>query len=434
MKPNILFILIDSCRSDRLFGETKNAKTPVIDNLISNGTYFSQTFSSSDYTGPCVQSIFNSRLPFGCGTTKDYYEKIYSKSTSHLTLLQENNYNLYAILEESVCYWGMKEPFENDDVEFASRENLHNGLESKILKKFDSVQMKEPWFFYLHLMDLHKPCRVPDSSKHLKESDRYDYNLNAIDSCIGKILKKIDLQNTLIVISADHGDYVSPMDDGVKPNNPFKTSTKSLIKKFMPKSMTKKIHESKVESNLKKEMSKFETGHEKRAFKTRPMADKTLFDDVIHVPLIFSGYNLKSTKTVEQLVRSIDIFPTIFDIVGVLYDAKKFHGRSIYPLFESEPVDEKPVYIESCTIKTATKQPRAVVGIRTSDFKYFRSIKDSKSNVHLYDLKNDSLEDNNIAIKNPDKVNEMELLLQDIQKSAKDEPPVPELSKEEEED
>ena len=41
MKPNILFIVIDSLRADRIFGKQKTASSPFIDSLIKKGVYFS---------------------------------------------------------------------------------------------------------------------------------------------------------------------------------------------------------------------------------------------------------------------------------------------------------------------------------------------------------------------------------------------------------
>jgi len=71
MQPNILFLLLDSLRGDKCYGERKSAITPNIDKLINNGVYFSQAIGSSDYTGPAIQSIFTGRFPFGCGKSKE---------------------------------------------------------------------------------------------------------------------------------------------------------------------------------------------------------------------------------------------------------------------------------------------------------------------------------------------------------------------------
>ncbi|MBT3408858.1 sulfatase-like hydrolase/transferase, partial [Candidatus Woesearchaeota archaeon] len=51
MKPNILFLLIDSLRADRVFGKEKNQNTPNIDALIEKGAYFSNAITTSQYTG-----------------------------------------------------------------------------------------------------------------------------------------------------------------------------------------------------------------------------------------------------------------------------------------------------------------------------------------------------------------------------------------------
>ena len=40
-----------------------------------------------------------------------------------------------------------------------------------------------------------------------------------------------------------------------------------------------------------------------------------------------------------------------------------------------------------------------VIGIRTFQYKYFRDKDDPKKKVHLFDLENDPLEENNIAEK-----------------------------------
>ena len=77
MQPSILLIVIDSLRADRFFGKKKKAKTPNIDFLIEKGAYFNNSTTTSDYTNPCMQSIFTAKNPVGCGDLKnEYYSKI----------------------------------------------------------------------------------------------------------------------------------------------------------------------------------------------------------------------------------------------------------------------------------------------------------------------------------------------------------------------
>ena len=70
--------------------------------------------------------------------------------------------------------------------------------------------MDEPWVFYCHLMDLKDPTvstKNFDDKRFGKAA--YDKNLSALDVWIGKFLECIDLTNTLFVITADHGEYVT---------------------------------------------------------------------------------------------------------------------------------------------------------------------------------------------------------------------------------
>ena len=53
----------------------------------------------------------------------------------------------------------------------------------------------------------------------------------------------------------------------------------------------------------------------------------------------------------------------------------------------------------------------SVIGIRTSTYKYFRGRKKTSNNVFLFNLKNDPLEEINLANKNPEIIEEMEKTL-----------------------
>lgn len=421
MKPNILFILIDSFRGDRFYGKNKNAKTPVTDQLIKNGTCFTQAFGCSDYTFTALGSIFSARFSYGCGISKDKYEKLYYKDSSYLTTLKENGYHAYGHMERAVSTYGFNEPLENDDISFESTENIHTGLQDRIFKLFDQNKMKEPWFYYLHFMDLHRPCAVPDEYKELSLSERYDFNISSIDSCIGKILEKLDLEKTLIVLTADHGEYITPYDTymGLQDSSSIVTKKiKSGIKSLIPKSFRTPIHVKKKKLHNKIRERKFSTPHEKRMLKTRPSEDRMFYDDVIHVPLLFSGYGVKHVAPINTQVGTVDIFPTIFKILGLESPIPKIDGRSLIPLMNGKKLESVPIYLESAILRTSTKKPIPVIGLRTGDYKYFRDLHDPNKNVNLYDLRTDPLEDHNISKENPGKIAEMEQIITNIQQNA----------------
>jgi len=88
MKQNIIFISIDSLRSDRLFG---SSYTPNINKLISNGVNFSNTISTSDSTGLSLGSVFTGAYPFKTNISLTSFNPDF---LTYFDLLKNNGYFL----------------------------------------------------------------------------------------------------------------------------------------------------------------------------------------------------------------------------------------------------------------------------------------------------------------------------------------------------
>ena len=140
-----------------------------------------------------------------------------------------------------------------------------------------------------------------------------------------------------------------------------------------------------------------------------------LFDEIVCTPLLFSGCNVKSNIIMNQQVRQIDIFPTILSLINLNQPLQEIEGDSLVPLINGEKIVEKPALIENQLLDTDDDD--IVIGIRTSNYKYFRQINDINAKVCLFDLKNDPQEQNNIASTSPDIVNQMENLLMKYRKN-----------------
>ena len=121
-------------------------------------------------------------------------------------------------------------------------------------------------------------------------------------------------------------------------------------------------------------------------------------------------------KIIDQQIRSIDIFPSISDIIEVP-SKTDIDGLSVLPLINGEFFEERPALMQIITnwLVTKSSSDTNVIGIRFNGFKYFRSRENSNEEIHLYDLKNDPYEENNLALEKPEKVNQMELILSEIQ-------------------
>ncbi len=199
MKPNILFLVIDSLRADKISEISETIKIPTIDYMKKNGAYFTNAITTNQYTAQVLQSIFTSRFLLDDDITKQYYSENNHSSNSFLSILKKNGYFTCITCQEDVFLHGFKEKFDDMDTIFKSEDNIYNGLKNKIFEKLDNLT--NPWFYYIHLEDLHIPCIVPKDFEHLKLTERYDHNISEIDLFIRELIQKIDITKLIQKIS-----------------------------------------------------------------------------------------------------------------------------------------------------------------------------------------------------------------------------------------
>ena len=169
----------------------KTSQTPNIDFLRNNGVSFTQAISSGDGTQLAWASIFTSKYPFQIGLNTSTLTKLPTKIGNFFNLLRENGYHTYATMPSGSTIYGLTSDFENDDIDYNADFRLYDGLDKQILKKFEFGKMKEPWIYFIHLLDLHLHILLPNQFNKTKYGDNnYDKMLSGIDLWIGKILQK----------------------------------------------------------------------------------------------------------------------------------------------------------------------------------------------------------------------------------------------------
>jgi len=428
-KPNILFLSLDSFPADWFFKKNKTSITPNFDLLMKNGVCFTQAISSADGTELSWASIFTAQYTLQTGLNQSFYNKLPSKTLNFIKILKNWNYHTYGHIPSGGKFFGISHDFENQDVVYDADNRLYSGLGEEILQKFNKNELKEPWFYFIHLLDLHLSLFVPKEFNKKKFGDNeYDRMVSAIDIWIGKVLEKIDFKNTLIIITSDHGDFIPSIKYNEKIITYFgNESIHKILWKVEAKipsvllPIRNKIF--KVGRNIitKNKSSKFKdlklSPYQNRAlFFNRNDTNGYLFDELVRIPLIFSGFNLEH-KIINQQVRHVDIFPTINAIIKCPEKKENIQGQNLTPLFNDEKLEEKPVYLE-CRFRGEENLSQSVVGIRTSKWKYFRSKDDKKTRVYLFDLENDPLEENNVENSHPKIIEEMEMILKEISKDA----------------
>lgn len=416
MKPNIFLLTIDSVRADRFSGPKKTAITPNFDYIIKNGIFFNQNISSSDQTGTSLASIFTGKYPIKSGVTQFNFNFEFTTFFDHLANL---GYSLYSSVPDLSFLQNITKNFKKNIPYVYGGTNVYPHLDDQlgndILEQFQNNTMTEPWLFFCHLMDLKDPVVWSSEYDDPKFGETvFERNLSSLDKWIGKFLENIDLKKTIFVITADHGEYLLPtvknLESSIRKFSSLgkKSSLLETIGK-KPFSLSMKIAR-KILQNQSKNLTSFE----RRNFHlTR--ASMELFDDLLKVPLLFIGYGIDKPKIVSSQVRHIDIFPTIFDLAGFPLSDSTIDGRSNVPLLKDEIFDDVPVYIESGS--RTPKDLGHTIGVRTSQYKYFRSRTNPLENVNLYDLKIDPNEEHNISDKNL--IEKMENILSTIIEESK---------------
>ena len=209
MPSNVLFLIIDSLRADRFFGKDRSCKTPNIDSLIKHGTYCRNAISSSDATGISLGNFFTGKYSFRTGITQMNFN---STTITLFDILRNKGYSLHATIPKLTWFNYLTKKFDDKDEFFCAKviqDDITNKLGSRILDKLHSKKMKEPWIYYIHLEDLHQQIVVPDDFDNEKfGKTKYDRMVSCLDHWIGRILKEVDLNNTLLIITGDHGDYL----------------------------------------------------------------------------------------------------------------------------------------------------------------------------------------------------------------------------------
>ena len=422
-KPNILLIVIDSLRSDKCFGAKKSSITPTIDNLIQNGAYFEQAISSAASTILSIGSLLTGLYPFRIGLGGPAYQKFDPKITNLVKILNDNGYTTYATAPEIADDFGLICDFQNPDSSYDNYFSLFSGLGDEILDKFKNKKLKDPWFFYIHLFDLHTPVIVPPHFNDKKYGrSQYERMVSAIDDWLSQILGHIDTKNTTIVLTADHGEYVPvlntkngliSLESSDTEKNLWKLGNK-IPKNLFP--VKRKMGSLLRSSRNKLKSSKINDGnlsvYEKRVlFDSRMSTGHRMFDDLLRIPLILTGPKIPNNVLITNMIRQVDIFPTILNLISIPVP-NDIDGKNLLPLIEGQDTEELISYIESPPL--VENPSMKYIGIRTSKYKFIQNIHDDKQSYELYDLQNDPMEEKNIITTSSKQIEQLKKSLHTI--------------------
>jgi arylsulfatase A-like enzyme len=250
--PLVVFVVIDALRRDHVatLGYDR-ATTPNLDRLASEGFVASGMLAHASQTVPSVSSMFTSTAPHAHGVQFDPRTRGFGNDGKSKTpLLVEDNLTLAEVLSSEGYFTGAAgaNPWIRRKFGFAQGfdQYVENACHKRAHGVCDGAQINEAAsklihehaagkaFLYLHYMDVHNPYahdgKLPRvlrkgpgrvrytngpvkrvSAKELAYAiDAYDDGVLYLDSLIGELVRDLEAaaaeRDVLLVITSDHGD------------------------------------------------------------------------------------------------------------------------------------------------------------------------------------------------------------------------------------
>ena len=223
---NVLFILVDTLRADRLGAYGYGRETsPNLDALAASGIRFSQQVSQSSWTKCSMSSLWTGLYPARTRSLRAY-DVISEQAKMPAEIFQDAGFRTAAIWRNGwiAPNFGFSQGFEiylsprvprSDRINRIDSPNITlEGNDGDIIdsaREFLRAHGHERWFLYLHMMDVHQYGYSEETALFgTRYSDSYDNAIRWVDSLIGHLFDELERrglrERTVIILSADHGE------------------------------------------------------------------------------------------------------------------------------------------------------------------------------------------------------------------------------------
>lgn len=390
---SIVFICIDCLRND--FITEDYADTPFLDSLVEESLYFSNMHSTTTTTTPCVASFMTGLYSERNGVNSLKNADLSNEVDTLAEKFKESGYNTYAEVTGPLVKDTKLDRGFDRYTNRSHEKTLFSEWEDKLEKTVENL--KDPFFFYLHLWELHKPVNVPEKfdSKEYGETS-YARALSALDRKLESIVRNMP-ENTTIVLHGDHGESITWRDSFIQQN--LKRARTLLRYKIglntrpVERALNRLMDRGEIKDHF------IEDGH-----------GENIFDYTTNVPFIIKSPELEAYRN-ETQVRQIDIFPTLLDLKDI--DYSEIDGKTLL----LEDIEDRDAYIRACGSSLKSKD-NWIRGVRTDKWK-FLEYPNRNWKSELYKLEEDPKELKNI--KDNEKKSEIEQKLpRESMKSSKE--------------
>ncbi|MBT3222916.1 MAG: sulfatase, partial [Proteobacteria bacterium] len=219
---NVVLITLDTVRADHIgcYGHDK-AKTPVIDELASEGMLFERAMSVAPITMPTHSSILTGQYPYRHGARNNGSFPLDTAATTLAERFSQKGYDTVAMVSAMVLdsKYGLDQGFDvyDDDLYAGGAQKMFMFKEvraeitvDKAIAQLRSAELDSPFFMWMHLFDAHADHQPPPPYDVLFLDQPYDGEIAYVDKQLGRLfhaMKEDGLyDDTTIVLVADHGD------------------------------------------------------------------------------------------------------------------------------------------------------------------------------------------------------------------------------------
>lgn len=404
-RPNVLLIVIDCLRADRVLGPRRSAQIPTLQSLIQRGAAFSHMITVNSVTTPCMTSLFSGLYPVHHGVRGMRGYRVSGEFPLLTEILHEAGYHTYAEVTTPLGPWfRLNRGFDEYHMRKGVAYPFVGEWGDEFIARFKNGELAEPWFMYLHLWEVHQPRHVLPQYNHPDHGDTlYDRTISGLDARLGELMQVLD-DHTLVFITGDHGEKIPDSKLEARIENQ-KNLYKKLLARVFPRKVMRTIDSVATRVWYHSTRLLRRLGLLKTSLATLTGHGYHVHDIFVRVPLIVVGPNVAPLDhVISEQVRQTDISPTILDLVGLTDKIPTIDGRSLVPLLRGEELEPLPAFIETWVTDSELSLYH---GVRTADWKYAYKTNNPEREEELFDLRADPEETSNVAASHPDIVAEM---------------------------
>lgn len=389
---NVVLITIDTLRADHLgaYGYPRPV-SPFIDSLAASGVRFERAIASSSHTAPSHTSIFTGQHPARHGVLYNGV-KLQPGIPTLATTFEDAGFETAAFSGVRFLR-GSAKGFETRDFRARAGYRRADRTVDRVLQWLEDRDRDTQFLLWVHFFDVHSSGEKARPPADLLEVMRQDSR------------QRRGALETLLI--EEHGiptDFIAQEEDrfgGFGRLERFDRYDAQIA--FVDRELQRLFQGLESSTRGARTLWVVTADHGEGLGSHRYIGHgKHLYSEQIRVPLILHGGAAGfGPRVITQLVRHVDLFPTITELVGVSLDARamELEGRSLVPLLEgAEPDPTEPAFAQrrpADKVRIRGGWPDELVLVAEGDrYKY---ILHSEGEDELYDLQADPLELENLV-------------------------------------